>query len=119
MAWKSIAVSVIWSTCVNFYAYYHYITCHNVDAGTLTWWAEEIRLSDDSLNVFLASVGELWSFLFSLAVFTLAFFLNSSYDHWKMVYFTARAMQVRFSSLVDLSVPRCRTLIHFRTGKDK
>lgn len=102
MAWKSIAVSVIWSTCVNFYAYYHYITYVNVDAGTLTWWAEEIRLSDDSLNVFLASVGELWSFLFSLAVFTLAFFLNSSYDHWKMVYFTARAMQGRINDICML-----------------
>jgi len=94
MAWKSIAVSLIWSTCVNFYAYHHYITRVNVDAGPLTWWAEEIRLSNDSLYVFLASVGELWSFLFSLAVFTLAFFLNTSYEHWKAVYFAARAMQV-------------------------
>ena len=79
---------------MNLYAYHHYVTCVNLDAGPLKWWAEEIRLSDDSLYVFLASVGELWSFLFSLAVFTLAFFLNTSYDYWKAVYFTARAMQV-------------------------
>ncbi|KAL7549928.1 hypothetical protein ACHAWF_013183 [Thalassiosira exigua] len=102
MTWKSIALTVAWASAVNWYAYHHYVTDVEGAAAGVAWYSSEIRHSSDGFFEFLASMGVVWGYLLSLVIFVLAFFVNQSYDHWKRVYFSARAMQGRINDLCML-----------------
>ena len=102
MTWKTTVAIMLWALVVNMYAYYHYSTFVVGAVENVAWYGSEIRNSDDPLIELLQSVSVFWDASLSLGIFTLSFFVNQSYEHWKRVYFCARAIQGRINDLAML-----------------
>ena len=103
MTWKTAVTIMIWALAINLFAYYHYTTyVVGGAAENVAWYSSEIRYSDDTFMEFLTSVTVFWEYLVTLCIFTLSFFVNEAYGHWKRVYFSARAIQGRINDLAML-----------------
>ncbi|KAL7541109.1 hypothetical protein ACHAXR_010639 [Thalassiosira sp. AJA248-18] len=104
MTWKSVVGIMLWAIAVNYYGYWHYT--HDVVVGSvegIKWYSSEIRhSSDDQFIECLSTISVQWEYNLTLVIFTLSFFVNQAYDHWKSVYFAARAIQGRINDICML-----------------
>lgn len=102
MTWKATFAIMAWGLIVNMYAYHHYSTDVIGSVENVAWYSSEIRHSDDALIEFLMSISKFWEYCLTLGIFTLSFFVNEAYGHWKRVYFSTRAIQGRINDLAML-----------------
>lgn len=123
MTFSNVAIALIWALVVDLYAYQHYTfyliataAANGGDVATLmdslTWTSFEIPHSKDPIIDTLESLNSLWEYQLQLTTFTLSFFVNHAYSHWRMTYFCTRAIQGRLNDLCLLV-----TLAAQRNGK--
>eukprot|EP00566_Odontella_aurita_P001291 CAMPEP_0113573000 /NCGR_PEP_ID=MMETSP0015_2-20120614/26385_1 /TAXON_ID=2838 /ORGANISM="Odontella" /LENGTH=553 /DNA_ID=CAMNT_0000476051 /DNA_START=128 /DNA_END=1789 /DNA_ORIENTATION=- /assembly_acc=CAM_ASM_000160 len=78
-----------------------------VDAGvhqlsSAHWPLLSVPPADDPLIQQLAGINGLWEYQLTLATFILTFFTQTSYNYWKTVYLTTRAIQGRINDICML-----------------
>jgi hypothetical protein len=74
-----------------------------------TWRLLSLPPSDDHLIQQLVGMNNLWGYQLTLVTFILAFFTSQSYNFWRSVYFTTRAIQGRINDiclLITMSATR-------------
>ena len=105
MTWKTFLGNMAWALAVNLYAYHRYAADAAGAAADLAWYSPEIRHllpRDDAFLDLANAVSVFWEYNLTLVIFTLSFFVNEAYAHWKRVYFCARAQQGRINDLTML-----------------
>ncbi|KAL3802692.1 hypothetical protein HJC23_012016 [Cyclotella cryptica] len=113
MTFTNVAIALIWALVVDLYAYQHYtvylIATAAVNGGdvatlldNLTWTSFEIPHSRDPIIEAFQNLNSLWEYQLSLTTFTLSFFVNHAYSHWRLTYFCTRAIQGRVNDLCML-----------------
>lgn len=113
MAFSNVCISLVWALVVDLYAYQHYtlylIATAAVNGGdvatlldNLEWTSFEIPHSGDPIIDTFQSLNSLWEYQLQLTTFTLSFFVNHAYSHWRMMYFCTRSIQGRINDLCML-----------------
>eukprot|EP00970_Alexandrium_tamarense_P010291 scaffold2066_cov172-Alexandrium_tamarense.AAC.8 len=113
MTFTNVMIALLWSLVVDLYAYHHYtvylIAAAVVNGGDvdslvdgLSWVSFEIPHSKDPIIETLSALNSLWEYQLSLTTFTLSFFVNHAYSHWRLTYFCTRAIQGRINDLCML-----------------
>jgi hypothetical protein len=123
MTFVNVIIGMLWALVVDLYAYQHYtvylIATAAVNGGdvatlldNLTWTSFEIPHSTtDTVIETFQNLNGLWEYQLSLTTFTLSFFVNHAYSHWRLTYFCTRAIQGRLNDLcmlVTLAATRSR-----------
>lgn len=113
MTFTNVVMALLWALVVDLYAYQHYtvylIATAAVNGGdvaslldSLTWTSFEIPHSRDPIIEAFQNLNSLWEYQLSLTTFTLSFFVNHAYSHWRLTYFCTRAIQGRVNDLCML-----------------
>ncbi|KAL7510734.1 hypothetical protein ACHAXN_007618 [Cyclotella atomus] len=113
MTFSNVCISLFWALVVDLYAYQHYtlylIATAAVNGGdvatlvdNLEWTSFEIPHSGDPIIDTFQSLNSLWEYQLQLTTFTLSFFVNHAYSHWRMTYFCTRSIQGRLNDLCML-----------------
>ncbi|KAL7488569.1 hypothetical protein ACHAW6_014174 [Cyclotella cf. meneghiniana] len=113
MTYTNVVIALLWALVVDLYAYQHYtvylIATAAVNGGdvaslldSLTWTSFEIPHSTDPIIEAFQNLNSLWEYQLSLTTFTLSFFVNHAYSHWRLTYFCTRAIQGRVNDLCML-----------------
>jgi len=113
MTYQNIIIAIFWALLVDLYAYHHYtiyvfataaVNGGDINSllGDISWISLEIPHSKDPFIETLTALNSLWEYQLSLTIFTLSFFVNHAYNHWRMVYFCTRAIQGRINDLCML-----------------
>jgi hypothetical protein len=114
MTFSNVVIALVWALVVDLYAYQHYtvylIATAAVNGGdvatlvdNLDWTSFEIPHSGDPILDTFESLNSLWEYQLQLTTFTLSFFVNHAYSHWRMTYFCTRAIQGRLNDLCMLT----------------
>ncbi len=96
MTYQNILIAVLWAVLVDLYAYHHYtiyifataaVNGGDINSllGDISWISLEIPHSKDPFIETLTALNSLWEYQLSLTIFTLSFFVNHAYNHWRMV----------------------------------
>jgi len=96
MTYQNIIIAIFWALLVDLYAYHHYtiyvfataaVNGGDINSllGDISWISLEIPHSKDPFIETLTALNSLWEYQLSLTIFTLSFFVNHAYNHWRMV----------------------------------
>ena len=76
------------------------VAVHNLSSNS--WPILATPPSDDPLIQQLIGLNSLWGYQVTLCTFVLTFFTAEAYKHWRLVYFTTRAIQGRINDICML-----------------
>ena len=93
MTYKPILFNIFIGICVD-------IAIHKLSGNS--WPILATPPGDDPIIQQLQGLNSLWEYQVTLCTFVLTFFTAEAYKHWRMVYFTTRAIQGRINDVVML-----------------
>ena len=68
-------------------------------AALTTWDLLAVPPKDDPIIAQLNGLNTLWEYQLTLCTFILTFFTSQAYSHWRLCYFTTRAIQGRINDV--------------------